>query len=80
MIFSFSFLFFKRDPKVRGGGAGKEKGRGEKGKKPTLTLTLTLPYFDASTSRSIESPNLSHSRKEGGYSALKIQLKVNFNQ
>ena len=79
MIFSFSFLFFKRYPEVRGGGAGKEKGRGEKGKKPTLTLTLTLtlPYFDASTSRSIESPNLSHSRKEGGYSALKI---VNFHQ
>ena len=50
----FLFLFFsKRDLKVRGGGAGKGKGRGEKGEKK-LTLAFPLPYFDASTSRSIE--------------------------
>lgn len=78
-FFLFLFFFSKRDLKVRGGGAGKGKGRGEKGEKK-LTLAFPLPYFDASTSRSIESPNLSHSREEGAYSALEIDLIVNFNQ
>ena len=61
---------------------GQLRGRGGDKKEKRLTLTLTLPlsYFDASTSRSIESPNLSHNREEGGNSALDIDLIVNFNQ
>lgn len=79
VFFFFFFFFFQTRPKGtwRRGRQG-EGARRKRRKK--LTLTLPLPYFDASTSRSIESPNLSHSREEGAYSALEIELIVNFNQ